>query len=214
MSIQKSAANFASLALAALAYFTLALIVLHIVRSDRDPRWNFISDYAVGPYGLLMNSAFLALSLCFLFLLVGLLQAGPRTRTSRIGLCVFAVLVPGTLVAALFNADVTPPPTLHGAIHAYDAMVNFTCLALGVALISFGALAEKGWRACGRTASVLAIGIALAYVGQFVAMQIETRSRPLAGTVNRALVALVVIWLLHTALRIRSGAAAQGAPSS
>src|SRR4029450_7769893 len=48
------------------AYFVIVLIVLHILEPEFDPRFRFMSEYALGDYGWLINTTFFALCLCAL----------------------------------------------------------------------------------------------------------------------------------------------------
>ena len=64
----------ASLSLASLTWFTLALLALHALRPDYHPGNHMISDYAVGPHGWIMTTAFLALSAACATLALGLFR--------------------------------------------------------------------------------------------------------------------------------------------
>jgi hypothetical protein len=95
-------------------------------------------------------------------------------------------------VAALFNADVSPPATTHGKIHFYDAMVNFTSLTVASILISLGSRWDERWRSYYKLALALGLGLFVAFIGQLVSVQYDTRGEPFAGLVNRAFCALNV----------------------
>ncbi|MFC6761520.1 DUF998 domain-containing protein [Sulfitobacter porphyrae] len=41
----------------------LCLMVLHVLRRDVDPTWDFISDYMLGDWGWLMRTSFAAMAL-------------------------------------------------------------------------------------------------------------------------------------------------------
>jgi len=49
----------ARLAIAAIATYQVLLIVLIFLRSDLDPSWHTISEWAIGPHGWIMSAAFL-----------------------------------------------------------------------------------------------------------------------------------------------------------
>ena len=53
----------ARLALATSALFVVLLAALHVLKSELDPSWRFISEYAIGDYGWMMVLAFLSLAL-------------------------------------------------------------------------------------------------------------------------------------------------------
>jgi len=42
-------------AFASTGAFVVLLLLLHLVRSDLDPSWHFISEYEIGKYGWLMQ---------------------------------------------------------------------------------------------------------------------------------------------------------------
>ena len=71
--------RLALLAMAFETWFVLVLVVLHLLRRDLPPGRTMISQYAVGPYGALMASAFVALALALLMLVLGLLRDGPSS---------------------------------------------------------------------------------------------------------------------------------------
>jgi hypothetical protein len=73
----------AILAIGFFGYFVVAVVALQFLRADYDPLSHFISEYAVGPYGEIMSSAFISMSLGALFLFVGLvgwLKRGSRPK--------------------------------------------------------------------------------------------------------------------------------------
>ena len=74
---------FANTAIACFTYSVLALLLLHVLRPDYAPASHMISDYAVGPYGWVMTTWFLATSCGCLMLLLGLARSGPRSVTAR-----------------------------------------------------------------------------------------------------------------------------------
>src|SRR5882762_1068039 len=66
----------ATTAIACFTYSVLALLLLHVLRPDYAPVNHMISDYAVGRYGWVMTTWFLATSCgCLMLLLV---RSGPQ----------------------------------------------------------------------------------------------------------------------------------------
>src|SRR5260370_36622502 len=57
---------------ARVVYYSTAIVLLHVLRTDFDPGYRYLSEYAVGPYGALMTSTFFALSAGSLALSFGL----------------------------------------------------------------------------------------------------------------------------------------------
>src|ERR1700733_1273323 len=62
----------ARVAIAAIVSYQVLLITLIFLRPDLDPSWHTISEWAIGPYGWIMSSAFLisAISYAALFVML------------------------------------------------------------------------------------------------------------------------------------------------
>lgn len=60
------------LTIALLLWATACVVALHLLRSDLDPVGHRLSEYANGPYGYLMTTAFVALGGALLTMAVGL----------------------------------------------------------------------------------------------------------------------------------------------
>jgi hypothetical protein len=73
-------------ALVGIASFVVILVALHVLRPDHDPLRQTTSEYAVGPYGFLMTTAFFSMSVSALALVVGLAQGVSQSARSRVGL--------------------------------------------------------------------------------------------------------------------------------
>jgi hypothetical protein len=76
----------ATVAILGTAYFVAAIAVLHLLRPDINPVERPTSEYAVGPFGYLMTSAFISLSLGTWALVVGLHRDLSLARLHRVGL--------------------------------------------------------------------------------------------------------------------------------
>jgi hypothetical protein len=70
-----------------IAYFVVGLVVLHVLRPDRDPVAQTTSHYAVGPYGWIMSSVFVSMSVATFGLVAGL----HRLKVFHVGLTLLAV---------------------------------------------------------------------------------------------------------------------------
>src|ERR1700682_1171720 len=98
--------RLALLAMAFRSWCVLALVVLLLLRRELPPARAMISQYAVGPYGAVMTSAFVALAFALLMLLLGLLRDGPRGWSARIAEALLGIAVVGLLISAAFPMDV------------------------------------------------------------------------------------------------------------
>lgn len=107
----------ARLALIAAATFLLLVAILHVVKSELNPSWHVISEYAREPFGWVMQLAFFCLSLSCIALVVALWPYVPA-----LGLKLLAVAAIGAAGAGLFitdpitvaKNDSTPSSILHG----------------------------------------------------------------------------------------------------
>ena len=72
-----------TLVVAGFATFLVAVAVLHIVQHDKDPRHNWVSDYANGHGGWLMTIAFLGAATGLLGLALGISPLRPTQPTQN-----------------------------------------------------------------------------------------------------------------------------------
>lgn len=191
----------ANLATGLFVYFVVILIVLHGLRPDYTPIDHMISDYAVGRFGGLMTSAFMAMSLGCLCLSLGLWRDGPRTATSLIGRIFLLVVFVGALVTAAFATDLEGlPDTQHGNIHTISFLVNVVGILLAALTLSFSFGADARWKRFRPAALILAFLLIIAFVGQFLTLH---RGMPY-GITNRIFVTVMMVWLIAVAWRLRT----------
>src|SRR5262245_36864753 len=101
----KQAARIMIVAFVGISYFVVIIIALHFLRPDLNPIQRPTSEYAVGPYGWLMTSAFLSMSVASWALVIGLAHRLSQAAQSRIGLGLLGVWAVGVLIAMLFPID-------------------------------------------------------------------------------------------------------------
>jgi len=194
----------AMVSLAAMAYFVVAVAVLHVLRADLDPTRRFLSQYALGPHGWLMATAFLSIGVACAALAFGLRRAGPRSGFATGGVVALAVAAGGVTLAAAFPMDAPgSPATRTGTIHVIDAQLNFTSLAVAALCFSVAFRRDERWR--GRFRASLGLGLAL--VVSFAIMMTATGGY---GLINRAMAGLIVAWLVTTARALREVTAGNG----
>jgi hypothetical protein len=122
-------------------FFLILLATLHIIESEIDPSWHFISEYELGKFGWMMVLAFLSLATSCGALFFAL-KAQLKTITGYIGLALLGISTVGFLLAAFFQTDPITAGvdnlTTHGQIHATGALLSgglsfaalFICLSL------------------------------------------------------------------------------------
>jgi hypothetical membrane protein len=185
------------------AYFVVVIAAMHFLSPDISPVQRPTSEYATGPFGYLMTSAFVALGVASWALVVGLRRDLPRQGIHRIGLGFLGVWGVGLLVAATFPIDPeSAPQTLAGTIHSINGPLTFLSLVVGTNLVSRGFRQDEDWRPIYRLASALA----LLMIPEFVAGGLAAARESGAGVAQRILIVTFATWFLLTSTRLRSNA--------
>ena len=196
-----SSAFFASAAIACFTYSALALLLMHVLRPDYAPASRMISDYAVGRYGGVMTTWFLAMSCGSLMLVVGLARSGLGTLSARLGMLLLGIASIGLVVSAIFPTDLEEAPSTHtGDIHTISFLVNVGSIILATVLLSTAFWSQPRWRTFRRTAVTLTSLVVIAFVVQFLTLH---RGMPY-GLSNRLFVTVLLAWLLTTSIRLRA----------
>jgi hypothetical protein len=194
--------RMATLAMAGIAYFVVIIVALHFLRPDLNPISRPTSEYAVGPYGFLMTTAFFSMSVASWALVIGLGQGLAPAARSRIGLGLLAVWAVGVLIAMLFPIDLDgAPQTLAGTIHAISGPLTFLSLTVGVLLVSRRFKHDEAWRPFYRSALLLSLLMLVEFVGVPLAM---ATGSGLAGLAQRIFLVTFVTWFGLTAGRLRA----------
>jgi hypothetical protein len=74
----------ARLAMGAIVFYQILLIVLIFLRPDLAPSWHTISEWAIGPYGWIMSGAFLISALSYAALFVMMPLRPPLSTTGTL----------------------------------------------------------------------------------------------------------------------------------
>jgi hypothetical protein len=199
--VKPSAASPGTAAICFLAYAAAALLLMHVLRPDLAPRSHMISEYAVGPFGWVMQSVFVGLSLGCAALLAGLALNGPSSVAARLGALLLGVASVGLIVSAIYPMDLPgAPATRAGELHDLSFMVNVGSIALAIVLLTAAFGSDPRWRSFRRTSAVLLSLIALAFVLQFLTLH---KGAPY-GLANRFFITVVLAWLIATSFRLRT----------
>ena len=152
----------ASLSFAGAATFVLLLAALHIIKPELDPSWRFISEYAIGENGWLMELTFLSLALSYVALFITI-RTQLRTILDRIGLALLLVSAAGLIMAAFFTTDpITTSQdamTTEGSLHAFGGTLGFA-MPFAALLVSLGLARSRTW-APARRSLLWSTGLAL-----------------------------------------------------
>ncbi len=197
--VSAACANAARLSIASGALFVLLLGGLHLLKPELDPTWSFISEYALGKFGWMMQLTFLALA-------ISLASTGmsirPQIRTwpGYIGLGLLGLGAIGILIAALFRTDpvVTSQTAMSfsGKMHVLGASLDWTPVA--VLLLSFSLARNQAWRPF-RKQLFIAAGATLIVMAAFMfSLPYDGKFGPgvLAGLFGRFLVVSYFGWIL------------------
>lgn len=212
----------ATAALAGTGTFVAFLALLHIVKSDVDPDWRMVSEYAIGAHGWLMSLAFVVLAASCGALALALHHA-IRSTGGRVGLALLWLAALGMVLAGVFTTDpitaTSDELTTQGRIHGLGFMLGNPALLVGALLVSRSLVRRSGWHHArgwlyGTTAfawsSVAIFGIAN------VAMYDGAYGPDVhVGWPNRLVVVAYCTWLATTAaLVFRSRSRSQSLPSA
>lgn len=180
-------------------YFVGVIAILHVLRPDVSPMAAVTSEYAVGPYGFLMTSAYFMFAIALIALGVGLTRVLPRPAATP-GIALLFVAAMGTTVAGLVPVDVGAPRpvTAQGWVHRIAAIAAFGSMTLGPLLLSRVFRREPGWR---HVAWLARLTGALGLLG-LIAMQAVLLERGLGGAAQRMVLLLIVTWILASDFRI------------
>jgi hypothetical protein len=174
--------------------FGALVVSLHFLRPDLPIATAGLSNYALGPYGHLMQVGFVAIGLAGLSFGVYLLldEAHGASAWGPILLIGWALL---SMVAAVFPVDAPgATPTTAGAIHNLAGM-NFLLIASAAVILAAPKSRRVGYRQVGPAwlARLLLTSAIL-----LVVFMGPLRSVGIGGIVQRLYWLLVLVWLLSS----------------
>src|SRR5690242_5158673 len=83
--------------------------LLHLLRPEYNPFQRFLSEYAVGRFGMLMTASFLVQALISLALVIGLFREVRHSGSLLAGCAFLTVAALALTVAAVFQTDLSDP---------------------------------------------------------------------------------------------------------
>lgn len=179
------------------AYFVVAGVALHFLDSALDPAVVFMSDYALGPYGWLMRSAFFAVGLGIVACGLGLqLTLTPGKRVTPAIILVIAAGV-GILAAGAFNTNPydAVEGTTAGTLHAVGSLLAFLSLIISAWLLRGVFSRDVRWQRISTTT----LWLAIAMTATFIFMSANVVG---AGLGQRIFVVAVMSWLAILAWQV------------
>jgi hypothetical protein len=198
----KQLQTIATIAIVGVAYFAGIIVVLHFLRPDLNPIGQPASQYALGPYGFLMSSAFFSMAVAAFALVIGLYQGTSQPARSRLGLVLLALWGVGVSLAMLFPMDPDgAPATLGGTIHNVTGPLAFLSVTAGTLILSQRFKKDENWRPIYRAALVLSIILLPAFLLTFLSFVTQAG---FTGLAQRIFLAALVAWMALTAAHLRS----------
>src|SRR5215218_9820964 len=198
----------ARLSFAGAATFVVLLVALHFIKPEVDPSWHFISEYAIGDSGWIMEFAFLSLALSYVSLIVAI-WSQLRTSAGRIGLALLLVSALGLTIAAVFTTDpITVSEdavTTEGTLHSLGGTLGIA-MPFAAAFVGWKLARNPAWYSA-RRSLLWVTGMALvAFVVSFVSLGImvsqsggEFGPDVPVGWANRLEMLAYCVWLMTVA---------------
>jgi hypothetical membrane protein len=171
------------------AYFVFVLIVLHITEPEFDPRFRFMSEYALSDYGWLMTTAFFALGLAPFVAAMGLRNVYQSSRITRIGLGLLVIVGIFIWLAGIFRDSIP---------HLLASVVVFPSIVMAAFLLSWTFRRATGWQTIYRGTLLIGLGM----LAMFFTMVADVG---MPGLQQRVFIFLFLLWLsivVHKAVRL------------
>lgn len=129
-----------------IAYVSI-LLLLHLLEPEYNPTWRFISEYALGKFGFLMNICFLLYSAALISLVLAI-KSQVKNIIGYIGLVILAIGAIGIIMCAIFNTDPITTDmaqiSSNGKLHYTGASLEYT--PIGFLLLAFSLRKNEAWR--------------------------------------------------------------------
>ena len=193
------------------AFFAVALVALHLL----EPEYNdtpAMSLYALGRYGGLMVAAFCALGVGYLALAFGLRGATAASRAARLGSILLGLAGFWFVASGVFRVHAPGTPmTFSGVMHGLGFIVGVPTLIAGILILSRAFGRDDRWRSFRAVSSALGLAALTLFLIAFFAPGIPDTAMAI---LSRIFVSTFVLWLLLTALRLRSIARGASQPTN
>jgi len=183
-------------------YFSMAVVILHPLRPDLNPVTRAVSNYAVGPFGFLMTSAFFMLALSEFALAQGLVRGLAGSRRATVSVALLHLAAVGLVVTGLFHSDMNvprPPASASALVHWTGAGISFLSLMISIFLLSGCFKDDARWQSIYRRSYAWGAGIVLALAAYGALAMIDW-----TGIGERIYLATSSLWLLFVSLQLRT----------
>ena len=196
--------------LSSVIYYAVVIALLHILRTDLNPGYRYLSEYARGPYGALMTSTFFVLSAGSLALFLGLWRSAASRLRFVPGLALWLAWACAVFLAGIYTSDLQGTPhTRIGRIHDQMGMIAFPSATVALLLLSLALRWEKGWRSVWRPAIILSMVALISFL-----LLDRFGQRDLGGLDQRIFLAATLTWMWIIGKRMQAIAKAGGVPTA
>jgi hypothetical protein len=191
-----------------IGWFVVAVLGLHVIEPDFSSVDDFISDYANGDYGYLMQSVFFGAGVGTIAIALGL----PKTLapTKRVTAYVVLLLLAGIgFLVAIFKNDPTgvTDATTAGTLHILGSMLIFFALLISAWMVRGVFKRDPTWEPSAKTQ----MWFAIAYTVTMIAAFATPEGGPV-GLTQRFFVPVMMAWLATLAWNIRQNSSAIESP--
>jgi hypothetical membrane protein len=182
----RSATIFQRVVFVCAGYYVIVLTALHTLEPELDPRFMFMSAYALTDSGWLMTTTFFVLGLAAFAVAAGLRQVYQSSRSARLGVGLLAVGGLFVWLAGIFKDSIP---------HLLAGVVAFPSISMAVLLLSWTFRQAAGWK----TIYSPTLFIALGMLAMFFSMVADVG---MPGLQQRVFIFLFLLWLAIVAHRV------------
>jgi hypothetical membrane protein len=181
-------------------------LLLHVLRPDYDPMQRFLSEYAVGRFGLLMTASFLLQALISLALVIGLFLDVRHSGWLLAGCAFLTVAAVALAVAGVFPTDLSDPAgdsprltTRAGMVHQSAGTLSFLSRIVAFLSLSRAYRFDNRWQ----TLAPAAHRVSVAFLVLFFTFVVSVRWDS-GGLAQRGTVAVGLLWMCLSGQRLRT----------
>lgn len=206
-----SGKSVALVSILASVFFATAAVMAHLLTPNQDFVKDYISNYAIGPWGWIYGSAFIASCVGCLALAFALVRQVPPVALSQVGVALLVVAGLTYAVDFAFTTDILPPgarpATATGTIHLIAALVGWVLFVISAFMLSARLTRDQYWQPWHRVLTGLAW---LALFLLVVLAAVVASKTPFGGLAEKAFILVRNIWALILALLAFNSPGKQG----
>ncbi len=191
----------------------IVVAALHFIKSEMEPSWHMVSEYAIGDYGWIMKLGFFCWAISCISL-VATIRSQIKSTGGKIGLILLFIAGIAIIMAGIFVMDSPTASkeqlTTHGHLHGLASMIGLPGQPIAALLISRSLARHPAWAAAKKSIVLTAHFSWISLVVMIACTVImlgktEGKFGPdtLIGWPNRLLVIAYCAWLMTVAWHAR-----------